>query len=133
MRSAARWLVLGALGVLSTTGCGDPVGIDDVIGTWDTVSVNGYSVPGLVVVQDREFEVQYIQWTFENGGACTVVAQIDGEVDAFDGCSYTVDLEQATIDIDLDDEFTEVRGSIDGDRMTLTNQSTDATYVLRRR
>ena len=133
MRTTARWLVLGVFGLIMGTGCSDPLGIDDIVGTWDTMSINGYSVPGTVIVEDREFDVRYIRWTFDHGGACTVVAQIDGDVDTFDGCQYTVDLEQATIDIDLGDEFTELLGSIDGDRMTLTNESVDATYVLRRR
>jgi len=131
MRRTAQWLVLGAFGIFTATGCGDALGIDDIIGTWDTTSINDYSVPGTVVVEDQEFDVQYTRWTFDDGGGCTVVAQIDGAVDIFDGCNYTVNLAQQTIDIDLD-EFTEVRGSIDGDRMTLTNESVDATYVLSR-
>ena len=130
MRRVTRWFVLGAFCILAATACGDAFGIDDVLGMWETTSINGDPVPGIVVVEGESFDVQYYRWTFVDGGQCSVAADVDGEVESMDDCDYTVNIEQETIAITFFDiDF--FQGSINGDRMTLTDDE-GVILVLRR-
>ena len=127
MRRILRWLVPGALALAVGTACSDAFGVEDILGTWETTSVNGYSVPGTVVLEGSSFDIQYYRWTFVDGGHCSATGQVDGEVHSGD-CDYTVNLEQRTITISF--EVNSLQGSIDGNTMTLTDEG-DIVWILR--
>jgi hypothetical protein len=124
-----RWLTCALLAGAAATACGDAFGIEDVLGVWSATSINGDAVPGIVVVDGVEYDVQYFRLTFDNGGDCSWALEVDGDAET-NACTYTVDLEQSTITIDLlmgDSMW----GSVDGDEMRLTDDDGE-TYVLRK-
>jgi hypothetical protein len=118
---------------LANAGCGEDVfGLDDVIGEWETRSINGQAVPGVVTVGGGiDVDVGYEHWTFLNGGDCTIEGEYDGTVDTVeqDDCQYTVDISQQTIAGSI--FGTDFDGTINGDRMDIDFLGED--WVLRRR
>jgi hypothetical protein len=124
----ARWLTLGVLGSVAAPACSEPFGIDDILGIWNTQSINGYSVPGTVVYEGGTYDAQYVRWTFYDGGQCTLTQQVDGVTATYDECEYTVNMEQETLTIVL--LFEPWDGSVAGNRMTLTDPQ-DVVWVLR--
>ena len=130
MRRIGGWVVLGAFSFLGASGCGRALGANDIIGVWETTSVNGYAVPGTVTVRGRTYEARYFRWTFVQGGVCTVAAQIDGDEDR-DAGNYRLDLEEQTITVSLDRWVLNLEGSLARDRMTLTDPA-GVAYVLER-
>jgi len=129
MQRTALWLVLAVLGFATAPACRDPFGVDDVLGIWNTTSINGYSVPGTVVYEGVSHDTQYVRWAFYEGGQCTLTQQVDGETETFDDCAYTVDLATQTVSVILLLE-TWV-GGIDGNNMTVTDPQ-DIVWVLTR-
>ena len=127
MRSVARWLALGVLGLVAASACSDAFGVEDILGVWNTQSINGYSVPGTVVYEGDTYDTQYVRWTFYDGGQCTLTQRVDGVTATYDECVYTVNVEQATIAIVLLSEVWD--GSVEGNRMTLTDPQ-DVVWVL---
>ncbi|NIM48523.1 MAG: hypothetical protein GTO22_04575 [Gemmatimonadales bacterium] len=125
----ARWLALGVLGCIAAPACSDAFGIDDVLGIWNTQSINGYSVPGTVVYEGDSYDTQYVDWAFYDGGRCTLTQRVDGVTDTYDECDYTVNLEQETVSIVLLSEMWD--GSVEEDSMTLTDPQ-DVVWILRK-
>jgi hypothetical protein len=128
MRRMARWLALGVLGLAAVPACSDALGVEDVLGIWNTQSISGYSVPGTVVYEGDSYDTQYVRWTFYDGGLCTLTQQVDGVTATYDECEYSVNLGQETIAIDLLSEVWD--GSVERERMTLTDPQ-DVVWVLR--
>jgi len=121
----ARWLALGVLGLAAAPACGDAFGIEDVLGIWNTQSINGYAVPGAVVYEGVTHDTQYVRWAFYEGGQCTLTQQVDGITDTYDEC--TVHVEQESITIVFLSQVWD--GSVEGNRMTLTDPQ-DVVWVL---
>jgi hypothetical protein len=130
MRRIARWLVLGALGIFTATACSDPFGMEDVLGTWYTTSINGESVPGTVVyvgaMPDSLLDIQYDRWTFthhehapRDRGECSRLWEIGDGPTSWGDCVWVVNSETKGITIHLPG-WSVLEGAIDGDTMTLT-------------
>ena len=126
MRRAAAWLVLGILGFVAV-GCSDPVGVEDIIGIWNTTSINGYSVPGTVEYEGVNHDAEYARWVFYEGGQCTLTQHVDGSTETFDECEYTVDLTSETISVIL--LFEAWNGNLSRDRLTVTDPQ-DVVWLL---
>ena len=129
MRHIARWLALGVLGFVAAAACSDPFGIEDMLGIWNTTSINGHSVPGTVIYKGDSHDTQYVRWVFYDGGQCTLTQQVDGVTETYDDCDYTVNLEQETIAISF--LFETWDGSLDGSSMMLTDPL-DIVWILRK-
>ncbi len=129
MRRMARWLALGVLGCAAAPACSDAFGIEDILGVWNTISINGHSVPGTVVYEGDSYDTQYVRWAFYDGGQCTLTQQVDGFTETYDDCDYTANVEQKTIAITF--LFETWDGSLDGNNMTLTDPL-DVAWILRR-
>jgi len=127
VRRLLRWCTLGALGFAAAAACADPFGIADVLGVWNTQSINGYAVPGTVLYEGIPYDTQYVRWTLYDGGQCTLTQLVDGITATFDECEYTVDPDRATITIVFLSEPWD--GSVDGRSMTLTDPQ-DVAWVL---
>jgi hypothetical protein len=128
LRGRAGRLALSVSGVLAASACGEAFGVQDVLGVWNTQSINSYPVPGTVLYEGVPHDTDYVRWTFYDGGRCTLTQEVDGQVGTFDECEYTVDPEQETVTIVL--FFEQWAGSLDGDRMTLTDPQ-DVVWELR--
>ena len=128
MRHGARWLALAVAGLVGAPACGDEFGIDDVLGIWNTHTINGYAVPGTVVYEGVTYQTAYVRWTFYDGGLCTLTQQVDDITATYDSCEYTIDADQETIAIVLLSQ--EWNGSVDGSRMTLTDPQS-VVWILR--
>lgn len=124
----ARWFVLAVLGLVAAPACSEAFGIEDVLGVWNTQSINGHSVPGTVVYEGDTYDTQYVRWTFYDGGQCTLTQHVDGITATYDECEYTVNVEQETLTIVLNSERWDA--SLDGNRMTLTDPQA-VVWVLR--
>jgi hypothetical protein len=124
----AWWLAFGVLGFAAPPACGDVFGIENVLGVWNTQSINGYSVPGTVVYEGDTYDTRYVRWTFYDGGRCILTQQVDGVTATYDECDYTVNLEQETLTMALLSEPWD--GTVAGDRMTLTDPQA-VVWVLR--
>lgn len=127
LRSRARGLVLGALGLVGAPACTDALGLEDVLGVWNTRSINGYAVPGDVVYEGSTYATEYVRWALYDGGFCTLTQLVDGVTATFDDCEYTVDLERRTIVIVF--QSAPWDGEVAGDSMTLTDPQ-DVVWVL---
>jgi len=127
MQRTARWLALGVLAFVAAPACSDPLGIDDVIGIWNTTSIGGYSVPGTVVYEGISHDTEYVRWVLYDGGQCTLTQRIAGVTDTYDECDYSVSLEQKTVTIIF--QFQAWDGSLDGGSMTLTDPK-DTVWIL---
>ena len=123
----ARWCVLAVLGLVAAPACSEAFGIEDMLGVWNTQSINGYAVPGTVVYEGDTYDTQYVRWAFYDGGQCTLTQQVDGITATYDECAYTVNVEHETLTIALLSEPWD--GSVDGNRMTLTDPQ-DVVWVL---
>ncbi|MDH3290887.1 MAG: hypothetical protein OEO20_05725 [Gemmatimonadota bacterium] len=129
MPRIVRWLTLGILGFVAAPACSDAFGVDDILGIWNTASINGYAVPGTVVYEGNSHDTQYVRWALYDGGLCTLTQQVDGSTETYDECDYTVNLEQETIAIAF--LFETWDGRFDGDSMTLTDPQ-DVVWILRK-
>ncbi len=97
MRRMTRWLTLGVVAITAVPACGDPLGIDDILGIWNTASIGGHTVPGNVVYEGVEYDTEYVRWAFYDGGLCTLTQRVDGLTTTYDECSYTMNAEQEAI------------------------------------
>ncbi|UCG85735.1 MAG: hypothetical protein JSW71_17720 [Gemmatimonadota bacterium] len=129
MQRTVRLLAFGVLGFVAAPACSDSFGIDDVFGIWNTTSINGYPVPGTVVYEAVSYDTEYVRWVFYDGERCTLTQEVDGLIETFDACDYTVNLEQETITISF--LFETWDGRLDGDTMVLTDPA-DVIWILRR-
>jgi len=129
VRRMARWLALGVLGSVAAPACGDAFGVEAVFGIWNTMSINGYAVPGTVVYEGESYETEYVRWVFYDDGHCTLTQHVDGITTTYGECDYTVNVELQTITMIF--QFEAWDGSVDGNRMTLTDPK-DAPWVLGR-
>lgn len=117
-----------AVGMLALAACDNALGIDDVLGIWNAISVDGHAVPGPVEIGGHTFDVQYHRFTFLDGGLCVLSASIDGTVSSTDECGYSVDFEGETIAILLYDAV-HIDGAIDGSTMTVVdNEGVELVY-----
>ncbi len=129
MRRRLRWLAAGTLGLLAAPACGDVFGIEDVLGIWNTQSINGYPVPGIVEYRAVNYDVEYGRWAFYDGQRCTLTQEVGGTVETYDACEYTVDGEAREISITFRDEAWD--GTVEGSTMTLIDPQ-DIVWILRR-
>jgi hypothetical protein len=127
-RRAGWWLALGVLGLGGPPACTSALGIDDVVGIWNTQSINGHAVPGDVLYEGVVYDTQYVRWVFYDGGQCTLTQHVDDLTATYDDCTYSVSVEDGTIVIVLHSESWD--GSMAGDTMTLTDPQ-DVVWVLR--
>jgi hypothetical protein len=114
--------------LVAAPGCGDPFGPADVLGIWNTQSINGYSVPGTVLYQGDTYDTEYVRWTFYDGGQCVLTQLVDGLTATYDECEYTVDAERKTVAMLLLAETWDA--SVEGNSMTLTDPQ-DVVWILR--
>lgn len=128
MPRMARWLACGVFALLVGPACRDAFGVDDVLGVWNTQSINGYAVPGTVLYEGVTYDTQYVRWTFYDGGHCTLTQQVDGVTATYDECTYTVTSEHRAIAIVFLDEAWD--GRVGGNGMTLTDPQ-NVEWVLR--
>lgn len=128
-RRWARWLTVGVVGFAAAPACSDTFGVDNVLGIWNTISINGHAVPGTVIYEGDSYDAQYVRWAFYDGGLCTLTQQVDGITATYDECDYTVNVERETITVTF--LFETWDGSVDGDGMTLTDPQ-DIAWVLRK-
>ncbi len=129
MQRTVRWLALGVLGFVATPACSDQSDIDDVIGIWDTKSVAGYSVPGTIEYERKSHDTQYIRWVFYDGGRCTLTQHIDGAIETYGECEYTVNVEQQTLTMTF--QMERWAGRLDGNSLIFTDPK-DVEWILRR-
>jgi hypothetical protein len=129
MQRTVRWLALGVLGFVAASACSEQSGSDDVIGFWDTKSVAGYSVPGKIEYVRKSHDTQYIRWVFYDGGQCTLTQHVDGGIDTYDECEYTVNVEQHTLTMTF--QYEKWAGRLDGNRLVFTDPK-DVEWILRR-
>jgi hypothetical protein len=129
VRRVVRWLTLGVLAFVVAPACSDAFGIAEILGIWNTTSINGYAVPGTVVYEGASHDTQYVRWAFYDGGLCTLTQRVDGITETYDACDYTVNVEQETIAIVF--LFDTWDGSLGGNHMTLTDPQ-DVAWMLRR-
>jgi hypothetical protein len=109
-------VLFGAVGLA----CSDILAVEDVVGIWDTTSINGDAVPGIVEIDTLSFDVEYWRWTFEPGGECTTATRIDS-VDDTRGCAYQVFSQSKLVLINFG--FAAAEGVVNGDRMAVTDSS----------
>lgn len=119
MRRRSRWRAFLLLGSIIGTACSDVLAVEDVVGVWETTSINGDPVPGNVVIDGLIYDVQYWRWTFDNGGLCSTTSLIETVTDTR-ACEYSVSPQSKRVTIDFG--FATVGGVVDGDRMTVTDQ-----------
>jgi len=123
----ARWLALGVLGLGAPLACADAFGVEDILGVWSTQSIGGHAVPGTVVYAGVGYDTQYARWTFYDGGQCTLTQLVDGVTATYDGCEYTVSVQDETITIDFLSETWD--GTVAGGQMTLIDPQ-DVAWIL---
>jgi len=131
MRRMMRWCVFCGVALLVATACSDAFGVEDILGTWNVMSINGHPLPAVVKTNGEEYNYQYLRFTFVEGGKCTFASQVDDVVDSTDSCDYTVNFEQKTISVSLHQGSIGFYGSIDGNEMTL-NAGEEVVLILRR-
>jgi hypothetical protein len=129
MPRIVRWLTLGVLGFMAAPACSDAFGVDEILGIWNTASINGYSVPGTVVYEGNSHDTRYVRWAFYDGGLCTLTQHVDGVTETYDECDYTMNVEQETIAIAF--LFETWDGSFDENSMTLIDPQ-DVVWILRK-
>jgi hypothetical protein len=127
VRPLARAL-LGALACAGPTACGDALGLEDVLGVWNTQSINGYAVPGDVVYLGATYDTEYVRWTFYEGGLCTLTQLVDGVTATYDECEYSVDVAGKAITIVFLGQVWD--GDVDRNTMTVTDPQ-DIVWILR--
>ena len=115
------------LGLVGAPACTDGFGLEDVLGVWNTQSIDGYAVPGDVVYGGGTYATEYVRWALYDGGYCTLTQRVDDVTATFDDCEYTVDLEQETVVIVFQSASWD--GRVAGDIMTLTDPQ-DVVWVL---
>jgi hypothetical protein len=102
--------------------CGDPFSVQDVLGEWQTTSVNGTDIPGTVDVyvdgDTVRSTVTQEHWTFAAGGVCQESSVVNGASDTIEECEYQVDEEAEEITITLLSVIT-LSGPVEGSRITL--------------
>ena len=113
-RCIASLLVSGVVGAA----CTDVLAVDDVVGVWESTSINGDAVPGNVVIDGLRYDVEFWRWTFASGGLCSTTSRIESVEDTR-GCEYTVFSQSKRVSIDFG--FAAVEGVVDGSRMTVTD------------
>ena len=80
-----------------------------------------------MVYQGVSYDIQYVRWTFYDGGLCTLTQQVDGVTATYDECEYTVDADRPTVAMVLLSQSW--NGRVEGGRMTLTDPQ-DVVWVL---
>ena len=127
MRRLVAVLVLTGIGAGGMWACGgDTLGVEDIPGIWEAISVNGSDVPGSVptyVGGDTEIvEVVYDRFTFFDGNTCVYSFQQDGFADTLDGCEWERHEDPKRITIKPFAEFSDysISGTVSGGRMTMS-------------
>ena len=98
----------------------DNLGPDNMVGTWDVISVNETSVPGVVEIDGEGFQIAAWWLRLDSGGSCLqhVEFGVPGdirEVEERSSCTWSLDGDTLTADIS---DFTWT-GPVSGDTMTL--------------
>jgi len=85
-------MMAGAL----TLACNSTFGVEDAVGTWDTTSINGVSLPGafwlyLASGDSTAIDAQSLFFEFETAPTCSYTQQLTGQAPVqFDDCTYSV-------------------------------------------
>lgn len=120
MRHGTCWLTLVLAGAILS--CGDPFSVQDVLGDWQTASINGTDLPGMADIYiDGDTLVQNVAseyWTFSTGGVCQESSVVNGFPDTIDDCEYLVDEEAEELAITLLSTIF-LSGPVEGNRITL--------------
>jgi len=125
MRHDWRRLAVGTVVLLVAGACTDSLSIDEVIGEWEAVSVNGTPVPGEVLIfvgdSTRTIPIEYDRFQFFEGGKCLSLLQY--ETARRTECEYRIDVERQTVTIEfpmIGPPFAfEIPGTFDGGQLTL--------------
>lgn len=104
-------------------------GIEDVLGIWNTQSINGYAVPGIVEYEGVDYDAEYARWAFYEGRRCTLTQEVGGVVETYDECDYAVSVEEREVSITFRNEVWD--GAIEGSTMTLIDPQ-EIVWKLRR-
>ncbi len=122
-----RATVLVAAMAIGVSTCGDdPVGVEDIPGVWEAISVNGSPVPGFVTINvgtgEEARSVRYDLYTFLDGGTCKVVLNYSQGELSHEFCRWELGEDAGTITIVLSagglDWF--LPGVVNGALMTVT-------------
>lgn len=117
-------------GLLWTMACDNTLGIEDVLGVWRAIRVNGSPVPGDVDLYEGPY-TRVVAFAFDRveflvGGRCVRSTGMAGDTTEAVGCMYVLDLEQDRVGlgvepprVSLDIGGTTVPGVFDGLEMTL--------------
>jgi len=122
-----RAVVSVAVMVIGGSACGDdPVGMEDIPGVWEAISVNGSPVPGFVTInvglEEESRSARYELYTFVESDACQLVQNYSrGELTS-DLCRWARLEEPGAITIVLSDSGLDVilSGIVIGSLMTVT-------------
>ena len=116
---------------LSAPACSDSLGVEDILGIWEVISLNGDPVPGEVTIitgdSQDDINFDYIRVNVQSGNVCVLSWSVEGFGDSMDG-TYVLNIEANTLTTTFD-EVTLV-GSISGDSMTATDDDGNV-YRLR--
>ena len=124
------------IGSMFVAACGDSVAPEDLVGEWETTSINGTAIPGTIrVAFDGGFDtttvtVDSMVIEFNSGTTCNGFVFETGGGSAW-SCTYALSGSTVVVTI-LDFDNFEMSGPVDGNTMTLTDEDTNV-YVLRQR
>jgi len=88
----AGMVMAGALALA----CNSTFGVEDAVGTWDTISINGVSLPGVFWLylpsgDSSAVAADALVLEFETAPTCTYTQQLTGQAPVqFDDCTYSV-------------------------------------------
>jgi hypothetical protein len=119
-------------GVLAAA-CSDAFSVEDVVGTWDVVAINGSDVPGDAWIRAEDgdsteipFDDFYFRFLAASDCSITMVIAGIGAVTT-DECEYAITA-QGDVSITVGGDYV-IDGSVDGTAMTLTDEEANL-YVL---
>ena len=103
---------------ITLVSCGD-LGPEDLVGTWEVISVNEVSVPGVVTVSGVAFQIAAWWLRVDSGGTCLAHLELGapGDIEEVveESCTWSLDGAMLTADIS---GFTWT-GTISSDTMSL--------------
>ena len=123
MRTPIRAVVLVTAMTVGASACGDSLGVEDIHGVWEAISVNGADVPGMVPIHGGDntgiMELGYDRFTFFDGNICIYSFSFSGLDDSTDNCEWVLDEDAKRITIEILGVFSG-SGTVSGDRITMS-------------
>jgi len=132
---AVAWLTAAAVAGVS---CGDSLGIEDIPGVWEGMSVNGVSLPGSVPINvgsgTEIIEIDYDRLTFYDGNTCIVNQSVEDIEFTSDECEWVLDVDAKQITVELFDSYA-ASGAVNGGTMTMNwpNEGGDPNIAVYRK